>query len=178
MTVPDNGAGFDRLRAQLQDDAHYLTPVETHGLLCAMAVHPDPPENWPDQVAVDSASVSTELVAVLRQECERLAARLGGGDGVQLPCRLDPQEDNEGADLASWCAGFMAGVLASREDWPDAENDDVDRLLPFVLIAGLDDDPELDELWQHTDLVRQMASSIPALVDELFLAMRGLHQAE
>ncbi len=178
MTVPDSAAGFDRLREYLQDDQNFFTPVEAHGLLCALAVHPDPPEDWPEQIAAESVAVPAELTELLRNERERLAARLGGGDGVQLPCLLDPHEDNEGRDLASWCAGFMAGVLASRDDWPDAEDEGAERLLPFVLISGLDDDAELDELWQQEQLVRQMASSIPALVDELFLSMRGLGEAE
>lgn len=178
MTLPDHTAGFDRLQEELQDDERFFTSVEAHGLLCAMAVHPDPPEHWPEQIAAESVTVPDGLIELLRNERERLAARLGGGDGVQLPCRLDPHEDNEGRDLASWCTGFMAGVLASRDDWPDAEDEGAERLLPFVLISGLDDDPELDELWQQEQLVRQMASSIPALVDELFLSMRGLEEAE
>lgn len=178
MTVPDTAAGFDRLQEYLQDDESFLTAVEAHGLLCAMAVHPAPPEDWPEQIAAESVTVPSELAELLKSERERLAARLGSGDGVQLPCRLDAHEDNEGRDLASWCTGFMAGVLASRDDWPEAEEDQADPLLPFVLIAGLDDNPELDELWRHEQLVRQMASSIPALVDELFLSMRGVEEAE
>jgi uncharacterized protein len=42
-------------------------------------------------------------------------------------------------------------------------------LLPFLLISGLDDDPEMDALWQDNRLVRQMALGIPDLVEEIFL---------
>lgn len=174
MSETDQPAGFARLRTLLDQDDSSLTGIETHGLICAMAVHPDPPVDWPRVARVEAGN--DDLDAILEAEHERIAARLGAGDGVHIPVRLDPFEENEGQDLAAWCTGFMAGVLHTADAWPDADSDQARRLLPFVLIAGLDDDPELDRLWEDETLVRQMASSLPVMVEELFLALRGVDE--
>lgn len=169
MSQPDNPS----LRQQVIDylNAHRdeaLTWVETHGLLCALACGPAPEGDWTG--LVHEAGVPDDIASALEQLRQRLHARLGLGESLQLPCRLDPWEDNEGRDLASWCAGFMAGVTAMEEHWHEAGDEAlVEKLLPFLLISGLDEDPELDLLWQDTRLVRQMALGIPDLIEELFL---------
>lgn len=176
MPTIENPGGFERLRALLADNETLLTPVEAHGLVSAMAIHPNPPADWPKAVALEETALPPELPAVLEHERERLTARLGAGDGIELPCRLDPYADDEGRDLAAWCTGFMAGVFLTEADWPGSDDDDEqdsDRLLPFLLISGLDEDPALDELWENETLVRQMTSGLPALLEELFLRMQA-----
>lgn len=175
MTLIEGPGGFDRLRALLEGNENLLTPVEAHGLICAMAIHPNPPDGWQQLLASDEdATLPPELFTTMEREWERLSVRLGSGEGIQLPCRLDPYAEDEGRDLAAWCTGFMAGVFATEADWPGGDNgEDADRLLPFLLISGLDDDPALDELWENEKLVRQMASGLPALLEELFLRMQA-----
>ena len=175
MSATDQPAGFARLRELLDGDEDSLTAVEAHGLVCAMAVHPDPPPDW---TGVASTTADGDRETALTAEHQPLAARLGAGDGICIPVRLDPYIEDEGNDLAAWCAGFMAGVMHTAEAWPDAESDQAERLLPFVLIAGLDDDPELDRLWEDESLVRQMAGSLPAMVEELFLSLRGVNDGD
>jgi uncharacterized protein len=163
------------LRTQLQDFIKQrddtLTWVETHGLLCAMATGPAAVNGWQDAIFVeDELTVPDAMRACMAQLVERLASDLGAGDAIALPCRLDPYEDNEGYDLVSWCTGFMAGVFSNEEAWyAGAEEKIVNLLLPFLLISGLEEDEELDALWDNTRLTRQMALGIPSLLEELFL---------
>lgn len=64
----------------------------------------------------------------------------------------------------------MAGVFMQEEAWYEIDEEQMaNLLLPFVLIAGLDEDPDLDALWQDSKLVRQMALGLPELLEELFL---------
>lgn len=160
---------IDHFIQQAGEDA--LTWVETHGLICATAVGPTPPEGW-QQIchAEEDAEVPPAVVKALSSLRDRVAATLGAGERILLPCRLDPYADDEGNDLAAWCAGFMAGVFMQEESWyANDEEQMATLLLPFVLIAGLDEDPELDALWQDEKVVRQMAMGLPDLLEELFL---------
>lgn len=154
-----------------------MSRVEVHGLLCAMACGPQPPQGW------QSACIDTPLPEPIAQAMEdwraSLNARLGLGESIQLPCRLDPYQDDDGNDLASWCAGFMAGVFLNEAAW--YANDEelmASRLLPFVVISGVDDDPELDAIWQNKKLVKQMATLIPELLQEIFLHFHAPELAE
>ena len=68
----------------------------------------------------------------------------------------------------------MTGVFADEDTWyQDDESTMAEMLLPFVLISGLDEDEALDDIWNNTQLVRQMALSIPDLLEELFLVFHG-----
>ena len=46
-------------------------------------------------------------------------------------------------------------------------------LLPMLLISGVDDDPALDEVWNDSQLVRQMANGIPDVLEEMMLHFQG-----
>jgi len=100
--------------------------------------------------------------------------QLLSGETVNLPCLLDPYQEEDGQDLASWCAGFMTGVFVNESLWYEHDEETVvNLLLPFILISGLDEDEELDALWENTQVVRQMALGIPELIEELFLCFHG-----
>ncbi|MBZ2187793.1 YecA family protein [Alcanivorax sp. JB21] len=147
-----------------------LTWTEIHGLMCAISAGPSAPEDWPQICHAEENAVPANVATALLQLQQRLAAQLGVGERLQLPCLLDPYADDEGEDLSSWCAGFMAGVLLQEERWSEADEERMaNMLLPFLLISGMDEDPELDSLWEDTRLVRTMAMAIPELLEELFL---------
>lgn len=174
MTVPERSNDFGKLREILDGDGDHLTAVEAHGLLCAMAVHPAPPESWPDIAAGEDTALPSSVYPLLERERQRIASRLGAGESVQLPCRLDPFEERDGEDLTAWCTGFMAGVVATERDWLPRDDQSLEELLlPFLLFSGLDDDPALDELWRDESLVRQMARGLPDLLEELFLRLQA-----
>lgn len=167
---PGLRAPIDALIKRHGEDA--MSWTEIHGLLCAMAAGPGRPEGWHQVVLAEAGPVDSGVVAALDALQQRLAAQLGAGERIQLPCRLDPYaEDDQGDDLGGWCAGFMTGVLLQEDAWyaPD-EARAANLLLPFLLISGFDDeDPELDALWQDTKVVRGMAMALPELLEELFL---------
>lgn len=168
--IPDNPALLQELKSWLsgQDDSVF-TWVECHGLICAMAVLPEPPRHW-QQAISSEAEVGETQTAQMEQLRQRFASRLAAGESVMLPCRLDPYEDKDGEDLAAWCVGFMAGVYLDDALWfDDDESAMAEKLLPIVLIAGVDEDPALDELWQDSKLTRQMAFAIPELLQQLLL---------
>lgn len=168
--IPDNPELTRRLQGWLerQDDSVF-TWVECHGLACAMAVLPSPPEDWQQAISSES-QLPEEVREQLESVRQRLAARLAAGEVPVLPCRLDPYEENEGRDLAAWCIGFMAGVcLEDTLFFGEDDSEMAEKLLPVVLIAGVDEDPALDELWEDSKLTRQMAFAIPDLLQELFL---------
>ena len=171
MHQPDNPQLRQNLRDWIEQAGdRCLTWVEVHGLLTALACAPRLPDQW-QQAIVEEGDVPEHVALALESLRQRLQAQLGSGEGLQLPCRLDPDEDREGKDLASWCAGFVIAVSLDEAGWHDAVEEETlaGLLLPFMLLSGLDDDPALDELWQDRKLVRQMATGIPDLVEELFL---------
>ena len=142
--------------------------AEFHGLLCAAVCGPAAPADW--HTLTTESPVGEDIAAAMHALATELASRAGLGEPFRLPCRLDPYEDRDGEDLASWCTGFMAGVFLQEETWYLADEEKMANwLLPFVLISGLDEDPELDALWEDERLVRQMAGGIPELLEELFL---------
>lgn len=160
-----------------QDPDTCMTRVEFHGLLCAMACGPETDLDW--QAISVEAPIPDDIRALMETWREQLASKLGLGESVQLPCRLDPHQDDDGNDLASWCAGFMAGVFLNEAAWYERDEELMaSRLLPFVVISGVDDDPELDAIWENNKLVRQMATLIPELLQEIFLHFHAPEMAE
>ena len=118
--------------------------------------------------------VPDEVASALNQLLQRLVTLLLSGETVNLPCLRDPYQEEDGQDLASWCAGFMTGVFVNESLWYEHDEETVvNLLLPFILISGLDEDEELDALWENTQVVRQLALGIPELIEELFLCFHG-----
>ncbi|MED5239333.1 MAG: YecA family protein [Pseudomonadota bacterium] len=152
------------------------TWTEIHGLLCALAVGPVRQVDYAELLEMD---VPEDVATAMEKLRQRLTTQLLSGDPINLPCLLDPYQEDDGQDLASWCAGFMSGVFENEADWyGDDEEQTVDLMLPFILISGIDDDEALDELWQNTQVVRQMALSIPDLLEEFFLQFHGPDQGD
>lgn len=171
MHQPDNPQLRQNLRDWIdQAGDTCLTWVEVHGLLTALACAPALPDGWQHAI-LEEGEVPEEVALAMENLRQRIQAQLSSGEGIQLPCRLDPDEEREGKDLASWCAGFVIAVSLDEESWHQAVDEETlaNLLLPFMLISGLDEDPALDELWQDRKLVRQMATGIPDLIEELFL---------
>ncbi|KAF0803931.1 hypothetical protein A6D6_03570 [Alcanivorax xiamenensis] len=148
------------------------TWVEIHGLTCALAVGPyGGPEDFVTALESELPEPVLDALVSLRG---RLLTGLYNGERTTLPCLLDPYREEDGNDLASWCAGFLAGVFLREEDWyQDHEDTMANWLLPVVLISGVDEDPSLDELWENSAVVRQMATGLPDLLEELVLHFHG-----
>lgn len=169
-TTPDNPSLRNQLRdwlAERPDDA--LTWVECHGLVCAMTIAPQPPDGW-QQLVLAEGELPAAQADSLEQLRQRYQAQLCAGESLVMPCRLDPYAEDEGNDLVAWCMGFMAGASLPGQPWFETESDEVaEKMLPFVLIAGVEEDEALDALWADSKLTRQMAIAIPDMIEELFL---------
>ena len=179
MSLADRSTLNDTIHQFLdsQPAEQAMSRVEFHGLLCALACGPEPESNWQHVTTEDA--IPAEIADAMEAMRHHQASRLGLGEAIQLPCRLDPFQDDDGNDLASWCAGFMAGVFLNEGSWYANDEELIaSRLLPFVLISGLDDDPELDAIWQDSKLVRQMAGALPELLQEIFLIFHAPEVAE
>lgn len=148
------------------------TWVEAHGLICAFAVGPYiGPVDFANALEMELEEPVLSALAELRM---RLLTDMLAGERITLPCLLDPYREDDGNDLASWCAGFLNGVFTHEENWyADDEDAVANWLLPMILISGVDDDEALDELWENSQLVRQMANGLPDLLEELLLHFQG-----
>ena len=160
--------------ASLGDDAPTWT--EIHGMLFALAAgpHDDGFADSIDYAHELEMPVPEDVASALNQLRQRLVTQLLSGETINLPCLLDPYQEEDGQDLASWCAGFMTGVFVKESQWYAIDEETIaNLLLPFILISGLDEDEALDALWENTQVVRQMALGIPELIEELFLCFHG-----
>lgn len=172
MSVVRKPANKSIIEAFLSKDPEQsLTWIETHGLIAAMAVGPEASEGWQELCYSGDEPIPSAVAQALEKQRVLFASTIAGEEGLQPPCLLDPYAEDEGNDLASWCMGFVSGMLLNEALWHPEDRADVSAqlLLPMILIAGLDEDPELDELWENEKMVRQMAVSIPALMEELYL---------
>src|SRR5699024_1664314 len=108
-----------------------------------------------DFAAALEMSLPDDVVRALAELRERLLTDTLAGERITLPCLLDPYREEDGNDLACWCAGFLGGTFVHAQRWFDGDEEDTmaNWLLPMLLISGIDDDPELDEIWQLENLV-------------------------
>ncbi|MFP1684534.1 YecA family protein [Alloalcanivorax sp. C16-1] len=148
--------------------------VETHGLLCAFAVGPyQGPADFGEALEMP---LPEAVAAALDELRARLLTDTLAGERITLPCLLDPYQEDDGNDLASWCAGFLSGVFLHEQQWFTEDDEDdtmANWLLPMILISGVDEDPELDEVWRDEKLVRQMGRGIPDVLEEILLHFQG-----
>jgi uncharacterized protein len=175
ITNPKLKQTVDQFFATQGEDAP--TWVELHGLICALAVGPcDGASDFATALEMPLDDTVTQALEEMRG---RTVTEMLAGERVTLPCLLDPYREEDGADLASWCAGFLSGMILHEARWyAENEEDMAMMLLPVMLISGLDDDPALDELWNDTALVRQMANGLPDLLEELLLHFQGPEGSE
>jgi uncharacterized protein len=136
---------LDRLEQLLvsdlfHDDAMPLDMLQ--GLLCAVASSPDliPPSRWLPAALGDNPSYETAEQA---EEVLNLVMRFYGqtvqelDDGAGVTFYVFPDERGED-DLATWCDGYLEGVMLSEADWYEhGDPEEVEELLaPFMLLSG------------------------------------------
>jgi uncharacterized protein len=153
---------------------------EAHGLITAIKTGPINIE-WPQIYAMifpeKTAFTTAQLERVqrlLRKLSFEIQAWLDYGEDFPIPCDLTLQvedDDEEGAALEAWAAGFMAGILQNEGAWY-ANNEDkmAEWIFPIMYASGLfAEEAEMAEIDEDGDLSDQMCVNIPPAVIEMFL---------
>ena len=158
-----------------------LDYIALHGYLCALNISPESlSENaWLTQVLAENPQsnanhLDPQMLDLMRQENNYIRGCLESDSGIELPCDLTLEHDEEGDCLLEyWAQGFMELVFSQEEAWFSQHEDAVaESLLPFMLAANLDEDQELAELRNQPKLCQQLCEQIPELVQDLFLLFR------
>ncbi len=136
---------LDRLEKLLVSDIFHeeAMPLDMlQGLLCAVASAPDliSPSNWlpvalGENPVYETPAEAEEILDLVMRFYGQAVQELDDGAGVTL--YVFPNDDGED-DLATWCEGYLEGVMLSDADWYEhGEPEDVEELLlPFMLLSG------------------------------------------
>jgi uncharacterized protein len=172
---PLNTTELDRLeRLLISDNFHEeAMPLDMlQGLFCAVGSAPDliPPSSWlnvalGENPVYETTEQAQEILDLVMRFYGQTVQELDDGQGVTL--YVFPDEEGED-DLATWCEGYLEGVMLSDADWYEhGEPETVEELLfPFMLLSGRmreaaedagDMVPSFDE---ERDLRREAANSM------------------
>ena len=136
---------LDRLEKLLVSDVFHeeAMPLDMlQGLFCAVTSAPDliPPSSWlavalGDNPVYETAEQAQEILDLVMRFHSQTMLELDDGAGITL--YVFPDEDGED-DFATWCEGYLEGVVLSETDWDEhGEPEEVEELLfPFMLLAG------------------------------------------
>ena len=142
---PLDSTELDRLEQLLVSDLFHeeAMPLDMlQGLLCAVASSPDliPPSRWlpaalGDNPAYETAQQAEEVLDLVMRFYGQTVQELDDGAGFTLYVFPDEQGED---DLATWCEGYLEGVMLSEADWYEhGEPEAVEELLaPFMLLSG------------------------------------------
>lgn len=161
---PLSTAELDRLERLLISDIFHeaAMPLDMlQGLFCAVASAPDliPPSTWLDVALGDNPDYETveqaqEILDLVMRFYGQTVVELDDGGGVTLYVFPDEQGED---DLATWCDGYLEGVVLSNVDWYEhGEPENVEELLfPFMLLSG-----------QMREAAVEVGDTVPSLDEE------------
>jgi uncharacterized protein len=184
LSIPALDEDELELLGQLLEDEHERQEsfdfFEAHGLITALKTGPVQLE-WaqiydiifPEKTSYTEAQLE-RVQRLLRKLGFEIQAWLDYGEDFPIPCELTLQvedDDEEGAALEAWAAGFMAGVLQNEENWYNqAEEQMAQWIFPIMYASGLfAEEPEMAEIDEDGDLSNQMCVNIPPAIIEMFL---------
>ena len=153
---------------------------EAHGLLTAIKTGPIELE-WaeiydiifPEKTAFNDQQLD-QVQRLLRKLSYEIQAWLDSGQDFPVPCDLTLQvedDDEEGAALEAWAAGFMAGVLQNEEAWYAKDEEQMAQwIFPIMYASGLfEEEAEMAEIDDDEALSEQLCINIPPAIIEMFL---------
>ena len=161
---PLEAAELDRLEQLLVSKIFHeeAMPLDMlQGLLCAVGSAPDliPPSSWlsvalGDNPAYETAEQAKEILDLVMRFYGQTVQELDDGRGSTL--YVFPDEEGED-DLATWCEGYLEGVVLSETDWYErGEPEEVEELLfPFMLLSG-----------RMREAAEEAGDSVPSLEEE------------
>ncbi len=142
---PLSTAELDWLEQLLVSDIFHeeAMPLDMlQGLFCAVGSAPDliPPSSWlavalGDNPVYETAEQAQEILDLVMRFYSQTMLELDEGAGMTL--YVFPDEEGED-DFATWCEGYLEGVVLSEADWDEhGEPEEVEELLfPFMLLSG------------------------------------------
>ena len=161
---PLEAAELDRLEQLLVSKIFHeeAMPLDMlQGLLCAVGSAPNliPPSSWlsvalGDNPAYETAEQAKEILDLVMRFYGQTVQELDDGRGSTL--YVFPDEEGED-DLATWCEGYLEGVVLSETDWYErGEPEEVEELLfPFMLLSG-----------RIREAAEEAGDSVPSLEEE------------
>ena len=138
-------AELDRLERLLVSDTFHeeAMPLDMlQGLFCAIGSAPDliPPSSWlavalGDHPVYETAEQAQEILDLVMRFYNQTLLELDSGTGITLYVLSDDEGED---DFATWCEGYLEGVVLSETDWDElGEPEEVEELLfPFMLLSG------------------------------------------
>jgi uncharacterized protein len=128
---------------------------------------------FPEKTAFTAAQLE-RVQRLLRKLSYEIQAWLDYGEDFPIPCDLTLQvedDDEEGAALEAWAAGFMAGILQNEAAWYAKDEEKMaEWIFPIMYASGLfAEEAEMAEIDEDGDLSDQMCNNIPPAVIEMFL---------
>jgi len=138
-------AELDRLERLLVSDTFHeeAMPLDMlQGLFCAVGSAPDliPPSSWlavalGDHPVYETAEQAQEILDLVMRFYNQTLLELDSGTGITLYVLSDDEGED---DFATWCEGYLEGVVLSETDWDElGEPEEVEELLfPFMLLSG------------------------------------------
>jgi len=138
-------AELDRLERLLVSDTFHeeAMPLDMlQGLFCAIGSAPDliPPSSWlavalGDNPVYETAEQAQEILDLVMRFYNQTLLELDSGTGITLYVFSDDEGED---DFATWCEGYLEGVVLSETDWDElGEPEEVEELLfPFMLLSG------------------------------------------
>ncbi len=157
------------------DDA--LDTIETHGLLCSIAVGPVELELQEllgfilgGQPRYTSHQEEEQIVSLLKALENHIKFELASGNRVNLPCKLSLYPVPAKAPLRAWASGFMEGLMAYEDHWFNRDEETIAQLsLPILVASGLAEEEEILALEKNKSLCNKLSREIPETLTDMFL---------
>jgi uncharacterized protein len=176
--MPLSDTSIDRIENLLFDEKFSDDTLDyfgLHGLVCASVVGPEllAPETVIETcIDGDLESVSEEELGHLR-DCiqvimHEIKTALDEGSAINLPY----EEEDELYDdaLASWCAGFVEGLLLNEDKWFEKDEEvSAELLLPYMAWSGLFDNEDFAPILNNKKLMQQLETAVPEQLTDIFL---------
>lgn len=176
--MPLSDTSIDRIEELLFDDQFSDDTLDyfgLHGLTCASVVGPSQLEpntivetcidGNTDNIPEEELEHLHDCIQVIMHEIQ---TALDEGSAIHLPYE-DEDELYEDA-LASWCAGFVEGLLLNEELWFSKDEEvSAELLLPYMAWSGLFDNEDFAPILNNKKLMAQLETAVAEQLTDIYL---------
>jgi len=183
INTPLTDDELDELEAFMFSDAvseDALDLVGTHGYMCALNISPVKISEklWLQELFDGTPEYRSEdekarIEDLLKRLYFSIGSDLYNDQDMLLPCEptLEPDGDDEQAELTTWSQAFMEAVFLKEDEWfnHQAEEEVAELMLPIMIASELFEDPEFTKMRKDKRICDEMCRSIPELLIDLYL---------